>query len=201
MVEVCCNARLHDARHVSYWCKTARASCEKRQNREAPPLPVQPGDYVSSERLACRHTHSIQQGQGVAEQAAERHVPLLQTCLWRGKGKKWYSWGDIKKKTNKHFFPFDGWGGRLTRWVECHNALQNCLQLSLQAVEADAASLLQSDQRLNTPAHVHCSLQRLLLPDERNRLFCLFGLKLYRNRYEYHMIFINKTDTVEALIF
>ena len=104
MVEVCCNARLHDARHVSYWCKTARASCEKRQNREAPPLPVQPGDYVSSERLACRHTHSIQQGQGVAEQAAERHVPLLQTCLWRGKGKKWYSWGDIKKKqTNISF--------------------------------------------------------------------------------------------------
>lgn len=104
MVEVRCNARLHDARHVSYWCKTAWASCEKRQNREAPPLSVQPGDYMSSEGLACRDTHSIQQGQSVAEQAAERHVPLLQTCLWRGKRGRNDTAGVIKKKSKLFFF-------------------------------------------------------------------------------------------------
>ena len=167
MVEVRCNTRLHDARHVSYWCKTAWASCEKRQNGEAPPLPVQPGDYMSSEGLARRDTHSIQQGQSVAEQAAVCHVPLLQTGLWRGKRGRSDTAGVIKKKKKLFFFSFDGWGGRLTRWVECHNALQNCLQLSLQAAEADAASLFQSHQRLHTPAHIHSSLQCLLLPDEK----------------------------------
>lgn len=46
----------------------------------------------------------------------------------------------------------------LAWWVECDDPLQKCLQLSLQADEADAASLLQSHQRLHTPTHVHSSL-------------------------------------------
>lgn len=90
VVEVRCNACLHDPRHVPYWCKAAGASREKRQNRKTPPLPVQPRNDMSSKCLACWDSNSIQQSQSLAEQTAERHVPLLQTPLCRGnKRRKW----------------------------------------------------------------------------------------------------------------
>lgn len=83
---------------------------------------------------------------------------------------------DKRRKRLKEFAT-DGWSccwwrlwGWLTRWIECDDALQKCLQLSLQAAEADAASLLQSHQRLHTPAHVRCSLQRFLLTDGKDRV-------------------------------
>lgn len=60
-----------------------------------------------------------------------------------------------------------GGGGLLTSWVERDHALQELLQLGLQAAEADAAALFQSHQRLDAPAHVHGRLLRALLPDER----------------------------------
>lgn len=51
----------------------------------------------------------------------------------------------------------------LTWWVECDDALQQRLQLCLQAAEADAASLFQIHQGLDAPAHIRSGLQRLLL--------------------------------------
>lgn len=84
MVEVRRDARLHDACHVPYRSKAAGASCEERQDGKAPPLPVQPGDDAGNERLSCGDPDSVQQGQSVAEQAAERHVPPLQPGLCGG---------------------------------------------------------------------------------------------------------------------
>lgn len=91
MVEVCSDACLHDPRHVSHRCETTGAGCEKRQNRKAPPLPVQPGDDVSRERLACRHPHPVKKSQHVAKEAAECHVPLLQAHLCREKSTRVWS--------------------------------------------------------------------------------------------------------------
>lgn len=67
MVEVCRDARLHDARHVSHRREAARAGSEERQDREAPPLPVQPGDDMSSQSLACWDPNPVEQSQRVAE--------------------------------------------------------------------------------------------------------------------------------------
>lgn len=83
MVEVRCDARLHDACHMAYRSKAAGASCEERQDGKAPPLPIQPGNNAGNERLSCGDPDSVQQGQSVAEQAAERHVPPLQPGLCR----------------------------------------------------------------------------------------------------------------------
>lgn len=77
MVKVCCDACLHNASHVPYWRKAAGASSEERQNWKASPLPIQPGVDMSGKRLARRDSHSIQQSQSIAEQAAECHVPLF----------------------------------------------------------------------------------------------------------------------------
>lgn len=84
MVEVRRDARLHDARHVTYRREAAGAGGEEGENGKAPPLPVQPGVDVSGQGLARRHPHSVQQGQGAAEEAAQRHVPLLQARLCGG---------------------------------------------------------------------------------------------------------------------
>lgn len=83
VIEVRCDARLHDPRHVPHRRETAGAGGEERQNREAPPLPVEPRNDTSGERLARRDADPVQQSQSVAEQPAEGHVPLLQTRLWR----------------------------------------------------------------------------------------------------------------------
>lgn len=60
--------------------------------------------------------------------------------------------------------------GEITWWVERDDRLQQRLQLSLQTDEADVASLFQSHQRLDTPAHVHSSLQSLFLPKATSKL-------------------------------
>lgn len=57
----------------------------------------------------------------------------------------------------------NGWG-ETTWWVECDDCLQQCLQLSLQIDEADVASLFQSHQSPDTPAHIRSSLRSLFLP-------------------------------------
>ena len=92
MAEVCCDACLHDTCHVSHWCKATGAGCEKRQNRKAPPLSVQPGNDMSSKRFTRWNAHSVEQSQRVTEETAEGHVPLLQTHLCKGKRRKWYDW-------------------------------------------------------------------------------------------------------------
>lgn len=85
MVEVRCDACLHDARHMPHRSKAAAASCKERQNGKAPPLPIQPGNHAGNKCLSCGDPDSVQQGQSVAKQAAEGHVPLLQAGLWRKK--------------------------------------------------------------------------------------------------------------------
>lgn len=185
MVEVRCNACLHDARHVPYWCKTARTSCEKRQNREAPPLPVQPGDNMTSERLACWDTHSIQQSQSVAEQAAKRHVPLLQTRLCRWEKRKRCRRGDQKNllliidnvveedveddspgglNVTMPSRSVSSWASRLLRLMlpPCSRVTKDC-----------------THQHTYTPAFSVSSWQTESNKDYR--VFCLFGLMLYRN--------------------
>lgn len=87
MVEVPCNACLHDACHVSHWCKATGAGCEKGKSWKAPPFPVQPGNDMGSECLACWDAHAVEQSQSITEETAERHVPLLQIHLWKGTGR------------------------------------------------------------------------------------------------------------------
>jgi len=84
VVEVGRDAGLHDAGHVTHRGQTLGAGREEGQDGECPRLPVQPGDDVRGEGFACGHAHSVEQGQGVDEQTAQRHVPLLQTALWGG---------------------------------------------------------------------------------------------------------------------
>ena len=86
MVEVGGDAGLHDAGHVTDRGQSLGAGGEQRQDGEGPPLPVQPGNDMGGEGLARGHAHSVEQGQGLAEQATQRHVSLLQAGLWGGEG-------------------------------------------------------------------------------------------------------------------
>lgn len=158
MVEVRCDACLHDACHMAYRSKAAGASCEERQDGKAPPLPIQPGNNAGHKCLSCGDPNSVQQGQSVAEQAAERHVPPLQPGLCGGKKKQQWLQAELG-----HAAEPVGEGDSTWR-IERDHPLQQRLQLSLQINEAYVAFLLQSHQSPDTPAHIRSSLRSLFLP-------------------------------------
>lgn len=193
VVEVCRNACLHDACHVPYWGEAAGASCEKRQNRKAPALPIQPGNDMSSECLSCWHTHSIQQSQSVAEQATEGHVPLLQTCLcgWKGRGhysRECVTVKNVVEDDNEDKSPGGlnvttpsrsvfSWASRLVRLMlpPCSSVTKDC-----------------THQHTYTPAFSVSSCRMESSTDYR--LFYLFGCLIYKNRH-------NNKETVISNIF
>lgn len=139
VVEVGCDAGLHDTRHVAHRGQTAGASSEQRENWKAPPLLVQPGDDTNCEGLARRHAHSVEHSQRAAEKAAERHVPLLQTRFC-GENEDQPDGALTNNVRFKTFVEED----ELTWWAEYDNAFQQRLQLCLQDAHANAACLLQS---------------------------------------------------------